>query len=615
MPPGVFSNVRDMMGLGQSATSQASSSAYHNFDDRYEDQSTQQDRSKVQDKNAITTGDLTDEIKDQITQTLKSDIIRPVRDLIKKDVMGQGATIKAKVDTFMTTYPYLKTAFMVAGGITIFLQIVPEQLANLYECWIANNASCLRIEAHSELYPVIVKFISEYVPPRERRHGTVKTKQDLDLEAYHNDQPTQNTNRPSTPRISIVYTPDDYCQVFKFQGQSFWCTGDNTGAIIVWHMSRSTEKIMGMLNTLQDATDKQKKSTSIEIYREKLDENKGMWEEQKPAKKRDMKHVCLEPVGKRELIEDLDSYLDPATVGWYTVRGIPRRRRLLLHGPPGCGKTSLIQAVAAKYDLKIREVKVSAPGMTDAILLTLFQELGAGDLVLLEDIDCAGMATQRKDGVSGVDEEYKEPENPDLECNYDDSDEGSEASSHHSSQQYYTFTESDSKSTAKSRHSSQRTTGVRGSQVKESHGSRQNPPDHAKSKGKAAGALPRSSVTLSGLLNAIDRVSAPSGHVLFMTSNHPDKLDKALKRAGRIDREIKLDYAHPVSSRQPIRVLPPKPERASEDSCSLPAYDQTVTRQDRGGNGWLSRLTDLWKLVQYLLRLLKSLKSGCKRNR
>jgi len=42
-------------------------------------------------------------------------------------------------------------------------------------------------------------------------------------------------------------------------------------------------------------------------------------------------------------------------------------------------------------------------------------------------------------------------------------------------------------------------------------------------------------MTLSGLLNAVDGVAAREGRVLFVTSNHADKLDPALLRAGRID--------------------------------------------------------------------------------
>ncbi|MDR3517631.1 MAG: AAA family ATPase [Azospirillaceae bacterium] len=42
-------------------------------------------------------------------------------------------------------------------------------------------------------------------------------------------------------------------------------------------------------------------------------------------------------------------------------------------------------------------------------------------------------------------------------------------------------------------------------------------------------------VTFSGLLNAIDGVMSQEGHLLFMTTNHLDRLDPALIRPGRVD--------------------------------------------------------------------------------
>lgn len=47
-------------------------------------------------------------------------------------------------------------------------------------------------------------------------------------------------------------------------------------------------------------------------------------------------------------------------------------------------------------------------------------------------------------------------------------------------------------------------------------------------------------ITLSGLLNAVDGVAARDGRILFITSNHPDKLDAALIRPGRVDLRVHL---------------------------------------------------------------------------
>jgi chaperone BCS1 len=49
-------------------------------------------------------------------------------------------------------------------------------------------------------------------------------------------------------------------------------------------------------------------------------------------------------------------------------------------------------------------------------------------------------------------------------------------------------------------------------------------------------------LTLSGLLNVLDGVVDTPGRILIMTTNHPEMLDPALIRPGRIDKKIMLGY-------------------------------------------------------------------------
>jgi chaperone BCS1 len=76
-----------------------------------------------------------------------------------------------------------------------------------------------------------------------------------------------------------------------------------------------------------------------------------------------------------------------------------------------------------------------------------------------------------------------------------------------------------------------------------------------------------SGVTLSGLLNALDGVSSRDGRVLFLTTNHPEKLDRALIRPGRVDRKVELGYATPDQARRLFlwfyRGCGPSPEELS----------------------------------------------------
>jgi chaperone BCS1 len=52
-----------------------------------------------------------------------------------------------------------------------------------------------------------------------------------------------------------------------------------------------------------------------------------------------------------------------------------------------------------------------------------------------------------------------------------------------------------------------------------------------------------SKISLSGLLNVIDGVATHEGRILIMTTNHPEKLDPALVRAGRVDMQISFSHA------------------------------------------------------------------------
>lgn len=59
-------------------------------------------------------------------------------------------------------------------------------------------------------------------------------------------------------------------------------------------------------------------------------------------------------------------------------------------------------------------------------------------------------------------------------------------------------------------------------------------------KGRRADKEAGSGLSFSGVLDALDGVAAQEGRILFMTTNHPERLDPALIRPGRIDRSILL---------------------------------------------------------------------------
>ena len=73
------------------------------------------------------------------------------------------------------------------------------------------------------------------------------------------------------------------------------------------------------------------------------------WRKSEVVEARPIESVVLPAAMKNRLVDDLSDFLSSGTKKWYAEHGIPYKRSFLLHGTPGAGKTSLIQALAGKF--------------------------------------------------------------------------------------------------------------------------------------------------------------------------------------------------------------------------------------------------------------------------
>ena len=117
----------------------------------------------------------------------------------------------------------------------------------------------------------------------------------------------------------------------------------------------------------------------------------GRWVKITKRTCRPMKTVVLDKEKKDDIINDINEYLTPTTARWYANRGIPYRRGYMFYGPPGTGKTLLTFALAGLFGLDLYVVSLQDPTLTEEELSILFANLPARCIILLEDIDTAGL--------------------------------------------------------------------------------------------------------------------------------------------------------------------------------------------------------------------------------
>ncbi|KAJ6479420.1 P-loop containing nucleoside triphosphate hydrolase protein [Mycena vitilis] len=198
----------------------------------------------------------------------------------------------------------------------------------------------------------------------------------------------------------------------------------------------------------------------------------GSWRWADARHKRPMGSIVLDPGVKEMLLGDARDFL--ASEKWYADRGIPFRRGYLLHGVPGSGKSSLIHAIAGELMLDIYVVSLSSAWISDSVLMGLMGRVPKGAILLLEDLDAAfTRSTSRQD-------DSQPTEGPELPPK-------------------------------------------RRSRDKQMRDRELNNMSDL------------NTLSLSGLLNALDGVAAAEGRILFATTNHLEKLDPALSRPGRMD--------------------------------------------------------------------------------
>ncbi|CAG9853623.1 unnamed protein product [Phyllotreta striolata] len=106
-----------------------------------------------------------------------------------------------------------------------------------------------------------------------------------------------------------------------------------------------------------------------------------------PRRKRPISSVVLDKGISDRILKDCEEFIQNPS--WYIDRGIPYRRGYLLFGPPGCGKSSYITALAGELGFSICILNLSERSLSDDRLNHLLSVAPQQSIILLEDIDAA----------------------------------------------------------------------------------------------------------------------------------------------------------------------------------------------------------------------------------
>lgn len=312
-------------------------------------------------------------------------------------------------------------------------------------------------------------------------------------------------------------------------------------------VGRSIEPIKDLLRTVRVWSLTRTSGTTVIRHPTPKDRARfgGTWSKTTSRPSRPMDTVILDAEQKDMIINDMNQYLHPASPKWYATRGIPYRRGYLFHGPPGTGKTSLSFALAGIFGLEIYAISLQEPTLTEGDLIQLFNGLPRRCIVLLEDVDAAGLIRDSSDDGNKKRRQKKGKETEDSK----DSKAGEEKDKEEKPKKEEEFTLKDLAKELKSI----------GGPNRGGKGGNNNGPNQQSGTG----------ISLSGLLNAIDGVATHEGRVLIMTTNHPEKLDAALVRPGRVDRRVEFRLALKEQARELFVRMYAASEEALEPSFHM----------------------------------------------
>lgn len=380
---------------------------------------------------------------------------------------------------------------------------------------------------------------------------TIKLDKDIYFELYFRETSPENKDKNDTSK-KPENKPENVVKDVELY--------ENSRGRVYSYSKSVAELVQYLQNTYQIDEEKpepEKKEISIDrmpnlsnltvIRLTSIENNVLKGEKQDFVVSKNLDNIFLETALHEKLVNHIDRFDDKI---WYATRGIPRTLGILLHGIPGCGKTSFIKGLcsAKKRSAVIIDFKLIKTVHHLRSIFTGSIELKNGSnykfdknkvVYVLEDFDCMSDIFMDREKLEENKKEKKKIEEKAIAA----------------------MVKFHSKSKAKGK------MGKKGKAKKlpsKKADSSDDESDEIGSDDEAVAAVTKfemsksekhqdyldkmrekfynkeGDITLGDFLELLDGIIEMDGRIIIMTTNCRDKIDKALLRPGRIDLDMEL---------------------------------------------------------------------------